>query len=195
MKYYNSFGRQFVLLLLILTHLACNQTTEAQKDTNLDAEDSTITEKESFESKVEWLNGIPIYKNFEDLAPIFALETDTTYIINFWATWCKPCVEELPYFEALHEEFMDQKIRVILVSLDFPKQLESKLIPFIDKHQLKSDVMVLTDPKQNDWIDKVSQDWGGAIPITLIYNQQKKEFISEQFAGPKELNALVESFL
>ncbi len=89
-------------------------------------------------------------------------------LVDFWATWCKPCVKELPYFEALHENFKGEKIKVILVSLDFKKDVETKLIPFVEEHKLKSDVVALTDHKYNEWIDKVDPEWGGAIPVTVV---------------------------
>jgi thiol-disulfide isomerase/thioredoxin len=45
--------------------------------------------------------------------------TDTIYVVNFWATWCKPCVEELPIFDSLNLEVKGQAIKVLLVNLDF----------------------------------------------------------------------------
>jgi len=139
--------------------------------------------------------GFPVYESFDEVASIFQQKTDTTYVINFWATWCKPCVKELPYFEALHENFKGEKIKVILVSLDFKKDVESKLIPFVEEHKLKSDVVALTDHKYNEWIDKVDPEWGGAIPVTVVYNQQQREFIGESFANQEELFELVQKML
>lgn len=139
--------------------------------------------------------GFPVYESFDEVASIFQQKTDTTYVINFWATWCKPCVKELPYFEALHENFKGEKIKVILVSLDFKKDVEPKLIPFVKEHKLKSDVVALTDHKYNEWIDKVDPKWGGAIPVTVVYNQQQREFIGESFANQEELFELVQKML
>lgn len=137
----------------------------------------------------------PVYESFDEVASIFQQKTDTTYVINFWATWCKPCVKELPYFEALHENFKGEKIKVILVSLDFKKDVEPKLIPFVEEHKLKSDVVALTDHKYHEWIDKVDPEWGGAIPVTVVYNQQQREFVGESFANQEELFELVQKML
>ncbi len=189
---------RFIISLVGLSLFFCSCSQNTATDKNNKAEQSVVSSDSSSPQAAQptrWLNNIPVFENFDDLAPLFNQRTDTTYVINFWATWCKPCVEELPYFEALHDRYSDQKLRVILVSLDFPRQLESKLIPFLEKHQLKSDVMVLTDPKQNEWIDKVNPEWGGAIPVTMIYKADKKQFIGEQIASPNELNTLIESFL
>ncbi|WP_324719013.1 TlpA disulfide reductase family protein [Salinimicrobium sp. HB62] len=108
-------------------------------------------------------------------------KNDTTYIINFWATWCKPCIEELPAFERINEEYSGQKVKVVLTSLDFPDRLEKQVIPFIKKYELQSEVVLLDDPDANSWIPKVSEQWSGAIPATIIYNQQERKFYERSF--------------
>ena len=138
---------------------------------------------------------IPVYENFDGLAPLFEQQNDTTYVINFWATWCKPCVEELPYFERLHEAFDGEKLRVVLVSLDFERDLETKLKTFVEERGLQSDVLVLLDGNYNNWIDRVDTEWGGAIPVTVVYNAQRREFVGQQLPGYEELRHLVEGFL
>ena len=138
---------------------------------------------------------VPIYSQFDEIEYIFQQENDTTYVINFWATWCKPCVDELPYIEQLHEVYGEEKLKVILVSLDFKTQIESKLIPFIEKNQLKSEVLVLTDGKYNVWIDKVSPEWDGAIPVTLIYKGENRAFINTNFHSFEELDKIVKPII
>jgi thiol-disulfide isomerase/thioredoxin len=137
----------------------------------------------------------PVYESFDDLAPVFEFQNDTTYVINFWATWCKPCVEELPYLEQIHEVYAGQAVKVILVSLDFPSQVESKLIPFMEEWKLQSDVVVLTDGKYNDWIGRVSEEWDGAIPVTLIYRNSDRRFISGAVHSFTELKSVIDALL
>lgn len=98
---------------------------------------------------------------------------DTTYIVNFWATWCKPCVEELPDFEKINAKYADRKVKVLLVSMDFSEDLEKKVIPFLVKKQLRSEVMLLDEVNGNYFIPKVDESWTGAIPATLIRNRSK----------------------
>ena len=133
--------------------------------------------------------------DFEGLSPIFEHKGDQVYIINFWATWCKPCVEELPYFEQIHEAYPNQEVKVILVSLDFPNQIKSKLIPFLEKHHLKSDVIVLDDSNSNFWINEVDPSWSGAIPATVIYKNDQRQFFEKNFVSFKELNNIIKSYL
>ena len=119
--------------------------------------------------------------DFDSFEPILYKEDNKTYVINFWATWCKPCIEELPYFEQLLKEYKDKNVEVILVSLDLPRMYRSHLVPFIEREKLQSEIVVLDDPKQNVWIPKVDKEWSGAIPATLIYNKNKREFFEESF--------------
>ncbi len=128
--------------------------------------------------------------DYSELAHHLEKQNDTTYVINFWATWCKPCVEELPAFEKMHAEIGSKKQKLLLVSLDFPNQIEKQLIPFIKKRNLQPEVIVLSDPDTNTWIPKVSPEWSGAIPATLVYNKNKKLFFEESFDYNKLQNTL-----
>ncbi len=113
---------------------------------------------------------------FNDFEPHLHLQNDTTYLVNFWASWCTPCVEELPAFERVGEDYREQKVKVLLVSLDFPGQIESRLLPFLEKNKIRSEVLVLNDPNANKWIDSVDPSWSGAIPATLIYRGKDRTF-------------------
>jgi thiol-disulfide isomerase/thioredoxin len=119
--------------------------------------------------------------NYNELEPLLSKNDGKTYVINFWATWCAPCVKELPAFEKLRVNYNEKNVEVILVSLDFPNQVESKLIPFVKKNKLKSQVVLLNDPDQDTWIPKISKKWSGSIPATLIYNSKKRAFYERSF--------------
>jgi len=117
------------------------------------------------------------------LKEILKPESDTTYVINFWATWCKPCIKELPYFEELQLNYKNEKVKVLLVSLDFKRHLDSQLIPFLKKNKIQSTVLLLDEPDANLWIDIVDPSWSGAIPVTLVINSQdnKRLFYEKEF--------------
>ena len=99
---------------------------------------------------------------------------DTTYVVNFWATWCGPCVEELPYFEKVNAENTGKPFKVILMSLDFKSKLKTDVVPFVAKHKIKSEVYVVNETDQQKFIDQVDKNWSGALPATLILNANKK---------------------
>jgi thiol-disulfide isomerase/thioredoxin len=119
---------------------------------------------------------------FEDLRKMMNHVSDTTLVVHFWATWCKPCVEELPSFEKLSKEFSPKKIRFVMVSMDFPKDIKEKVIPFVSKNNISSEVVLLDEPDYNAWIDDVDKEWSGTIPATLIVNltMRKRVFFEGQ---------------
>lgn len=136
-----------------------------------------------------------VMESFDELQPLWSGEGDTVWVINFWATWCKPCVEELPYFEEVYARYQGQPLQMVLVSLDFPNQLETKLKPFIQQRGLQVPVIALTDVKFNDWIDQVDSSWSGAIPATLICRGKDRVFLEQSFENAEDLDEAVRSFL
>lgn len=134
----------------------------------------------------------PVYMSYGEFEPHLLHANDTTYVINFWATWCKPCVEEMPFFEKLISSTAAQPVKVLLVSMDFPKDIHKKLIPFVAERKLESHVVALGDLDYNSWIDKVSTEWDGAIPFTLVYNKKGRLAKMGQMADYEELEKLVE---
>ena len=119
--------------------------------------------------------------DFDGLEKFLHQEDDKVYVVNFWATWCAPCVKELPYFEKLQGEYKSQNIEVLLISLDFPNQYNTKLKPFIQENKLQSQVVALNDVDMNTWLPKVDENWSGAIPATIIYTKDKRQFYEQSF--------------
>lgn len=132
---------------------------------------------------------LKVYDKFEDFQGKYLLNRipDTTYVINFWATWCRPCIQELPFFDSLTANYKNDKIKVVLVSLDVEDRIEDNLIPFIKRKNIQSEVVVLTAGKQNNWIDLVDPNWSGAIPITLIFGGSNKLFFEKSYHSYSEL--------
>jgi thiol-disulfide isomerase/thioredoxin len=131
----------------------------------------------------------------QDMQNIIDEDTDKTKVINFWATWCKPCIEELPYFEAVNANPEFENVEVILISLDFVEDLNTRVMTFVEKKELKSTIKLLDDVDYNSWIDKVDPSWSGAIPATLLVNTQadKRMFFEKQFKD-SELDYLLKNF-
>lgn len=111
---------------------------------------------------------------FEDLQRILLSGSDTTYVVNFWATWCVPCVKEFPAFQNLAANHQSEKVKVVMVSLDFASEKERTLLPFLRKHPIDAHVMLLDEPDYNAWIGRVDKAWGGEIPVTIIVNGARK---------------------
>ncbi len=132
---------------------------------------------------------------FKELEQMLSSEKQNLLVVNFWATWCKPCVKELPYFEKAHNNFKDQKVRILLVSLDSPKDLNKTLIPYLQKNKITSEVVLLDAPNPNKWLDKISTEWSGTIPATLIINTNgDRKFFEKEF-NYDELSILIKEHL
>lgn len=132
--------------------------------------------------------------DYDGLKPLINKKDGKVHVVNFWATWCAPCVKELPYFETINQNYKSEGVEVLLVSLDFPSKYNTNLKPFIKKRQLKSKVVAFDDKNQNRWIPAINEDWSGALPATIIYNNDKRQFYEKSFTL-EELETELKQFL
>lgn len=123
-------------------------------------------------------------------------KTDTFYIVNFWATWCGPCVKELPQFTNLAAQFAGRPVKIILMSLDFKDAYPKKVAAFVQKKKLQHEVVWLNETNANEFIPKIDNRWQGSIPATLLY--YKKTEYTNFFEGTitaQQLQLLIEKQL
>lgn len=120
-------------------------------------------------------------------------KSDKIQVINFWATWCAPCIKELPQFEKVNASRDDITISLVSVDIDLDPNPD-KVYRFVDRKKLKSNVYILDETNPNSWIDKIDPAWSGAIPATLIVNSQtgKRKFVEKELKEG-ELDELIES--
>ncbi len=172
---------RFVTLCLLLVVLcACKDKT----NTPIKVEDQ-VTETGHVDLEVYDFTGFKSFLNRED---------NNVYVINFWATWCTPCIKELPAFEAINKQYKNKGVQVILVSLDIPEAYNTKLKPFMLKENLKSKVIALDDINATAWMPQINKDWTGSLPATLIYKNNDSKFY-EQSLTHNELNEALKLFL
>ena len=131
---------------------------------------------------------IQVY-DFGGLEPLLYTNNNKTYLINFWAMWCLPCVEELPYIQEYANKNTD--VEVVLVSMDFSKDIETKLKPFLKKNNITTKVVMLDDPDANSWINKINPEWSGAIPFTIIFNREKRFYYERSFDNLQDIETEV----
>ena len=179
--------KYFTLITISIMLIACNNAKKSEKE----VVESAIVEANKNQS-IDTMS-LEIF-DFNGLEKLLNQKDDKIYVINFWATWCAPCVKELPHFEKLNKEYSEKNVEVILVSLDFPHVYDSKLKPFIKDKNLKSKVVALDDADMNTWIPKVDETWSGSIPATIIYKNDERKFFEKSFTF-EELESEIKQFL
>ena len=135
-------------------------------------------------NRVSVLNFAQLQKQAEDK------KNDTLYVVNYWATWCMPCVKEMPFFETAGTTFATQKVKVLFVSLNSLKEL-ANVEKFVETKNIQNKVFLLNAGNPNDWIDKVDPSWSGSIPATVMYKKGKKVFFKEGGFTQEEINATI----
>ena len=129
-------------------------------------------------------------KDFDSFYREEVLNSKGIVIVNFWATWCKPCVHELPYFERINSEMNYEMFNVLLVNLDFNSKYKISASEFIKNKNIKSKVIHLNDTDPDKWINKVDSSWSGAIPATIIFKDRKKVFFKEGEMTYEEIKSI-----
>lgn len=96
-------------------------------------------------------------------------------IINFWATWCGPCIREIPWFDSIIA-VKNSPVKLYLVSLDFKEAYPKKLTEFVNKQGYKGEVLYLNESNADVFIPAIEPRWNGAIPASLFINNSKKYY-------------------
>ena len=127
---------------------------------------------------------------FDALQKILDTKSDQIQVINFWATWCAPCVKELPLLEKLNAQ-KNLNVKITLINLDYADKLD-KVNAFMARKNIQSEVLLLDEIDYNSWIDKVDKSWSGAIPATLIFNPKtgQRKFVEKELKEG-ELESLI----
>ncbi|MGC4058761.1 MAG: TlpA disulfide reductase family protein [Chitinophagaceae bacterium] len=120
-------------------------------------------------------------------------DNDTLYVVNFWATWCSPCVKELPYFINLSSEMAEQPVKFILMSLDASGD-GNKVAAFLNKKKIPLETHLFTEADPNIWINALEPSWQGSIPATFLYRKGAKVSFQEgSFESKKELETFIKN--
>jgi thiol-disulfide isomerase/thioredoxin len=128
---------------------------------------------------------------FAELEKIINANNKDIFVINFWATWCGPCLAELPDFQHFYEKNTNKNIKLLLVSFDFTTELE-KVNKFLAKKNLKPPVYLINETDQNAFINRVSPKWEGTIPATWFVNSKnKKRLFIEKPINEAEINQYI----
>jgi thiol-disulfide isomerase/thioredoxin len=191
----------FLVILSTFTVVSC-QNLETESDTTQpddliavphakDVPDDDISDEDL--KKIASAKGKNVeLVNIDELADILKNTGDELIVCNFWATWCKPCIEEMPFFDKLQDEFKEDDVRIIFVNIDDIKNAD-KVKTFVRQKQVRSQVMQLNEDNKTlkSWFSKIQGGWEGDIPATLFIRTDGdvKTFYTGSFDTYEELRA------
>ncbi len=121
---------------------------------------------------------------------------DTLVVVNFWATWCRPCIEELPLFDSLAHRYRHAPVRVWLVNVDERSRWERSVKPFIRRRQFSLPVLLLAHGGGSQWMGTLHPAWTGTIPATLFW--RASDSVAELVEGEwtaEELERYVQQYV
>lgn len=92
-------------------------------------------------------------------------------IVNFWATWCAPCVKEFPDFVKLQQDYAERGVEVTFVSVDLhpDEETERAVREFLDRMGVSGQTFIQIDNGE-PFVEALAPEWGGTIPATLIFS-------------------------
>jgi thiol-disulfide isomerase/thioredoxin len=120
--------------------------------------------------------------------------SDHPLVISFWATWCTPCLHEIPWIQDAVEKQRDKKVEYILVSLDFTEAYPKKIVHFVKQQNFNATFFWLDETNADHFCPKIDEKWSGGIPANLFVNNKTKyrKFIGRQLT---ERQAIAETEL
>jgi len=114
-------------------------------------------------------------------------KSETPTVVNFWATYCGPCLKEIPYFLEVVKQYEKNGVKLLLVSLDFKESFPDKISSFADKRKFTSPIVWLDETNADYFCPKVDSKWSGVMPATLFINNKKgyRSFFEEEMSKGK----------
>jgi len=116
----------------------------------------------------------------------YIAKSDTPVVVSFWATYCVPCIKEIPYFQEVVKKYKNKGVKLLLVSLDFRESFPDRISTFAGKKKFTSPIVWLDETNADYFCPKIDSKWSGVMPATLFINNKKgqRSFFEEEM--PKE---------
>ncbi|MBS1565153.1 MAG: redoxin domain-containing protein, partial [Bacteroidetes bacterium] len=112
----------------------------------------------------------PIKKLSIDELDSYIAKSNKPLVVNFWATWCSSCVEEIPYFISTVKEKYSDQVELLLVSLDVKRYYPQTIKAFAEKRNFAAPIVWLNESNADVFCPRIDNRWGGEIPVTLFVN-------------------------
>src|SRR5688572_10022486 len=126
----------------------------------------------------------------------YIMKSDKPTVVNFWATFCKPCIAEIPHFQKLVRQYEKDSVQLLLVSLDMKEMYPEKIKAFASEHTFTAPIVFLDETNADVFCPRVDEKWSGAIPASLFINNKTgyRKFVEEEMSEQKfetELKSLI----
>ena len=142
-----------------------------------------------------FLTGSALVANAQKIASVkmkevvqrFSKPSDTIYVVNFWATFCKPCIAEIPGFIRVTDKYKNKHVKLLLVSLDLAAWYPKRIATFAQKQNYTPEIAWLSETNADIFCPQIDAKWSGAIPATIIVNSKtgKKVFFEDEVSEVK----------
>lgn len=116
-----------------------------------------------------------------------AAHKGSVVVVNFWATWCAPCREEMPWLAAMERKYRSRGFRLITVSCDEPED-QRAAEEFLSKAGVGGDAYLKRSISDEKFIESVYEKWSGALPAIFLYDRKGR--LARAFIGETEQAAL-----
>lgn len=128
----------------------------------------------------------------------YIASSDHPLVVNFWATFCDPCVKEIPYFQTKVKEYSKYNVELLLVNMDLPAYYPARISDFAAKRKFSAPIVWLNETNADEFCPKIDKNWTGGIPSTLFINNKTnyRKFFERQLTEPQVeegLRALVKN--
>jgi thiol-disulfide isomerase/thioredoxin len=94
-------------------------------------------------------------------------------VVNLWATWCVPCIKEMPDLIKLSRTYGSQGVAVLAVSTDEPDR-KPDVLSLMKKKQIELPVLMRTSGSDADFIKVLDPKWSGTVPVTYVFDRKGK---------------------
>jgi thiol-disulfide isomerase/thioredoxin len=122
----------------------------------------------------------------------YITQCDHPLVVSFWATYCLPCIKEIPYFQSTAAKYKDKGVELILVSLDMPDFYPSKISAFAEKNKYTAPILWLDESNADYFCPKIDKNWSGGIPCSLFINNRTRyrQFFDRQLTDRQVVQAI-----
>jgi thiol-disulfide isomerase/thioredoxin len=114
-------------------------------------------------------------------------ESKTPLIVNFWATFCVPCLQEIPYFQEIASQYKSNDVSLVFVSLDMKEAYPVKVNNMAKKLNLTYPVVWLNETNADYFCPRIDTSWTGGMPSSLFVNNATgyHKFLEEPLSKEK----------